>query len=194
MKASFAMLGLLALLVGGCGVMGKADTPVTMRLAPAFAPGGTVDRRSVAVAAVNGVGEAAKARYTYIDPARPGEINQARSLFWEEPPPHAVEHALVAALRTRFATVTGPDVALPADIRVLTVLNRFEEVSGEPGKAVVAFEATVIEHGKVTMAGKWCAVAQFAGTGPSERASAFAAALVSATTAFAQDIAAGTTG
>ncbi len=191
MKARLATLAIMTMAVAGCGVMGKADTPVTMRVAPVFAPAGKVDMRTVAVAAVDAEGDAAKARYTYVDPARPGEINQARSLFWEEPPPQAVERAIVAGLRTRFATVTGPDVSVPADIRVLTVLDRFEEVSGEPGRAVVRFEATVIEHGKVTRAGKWCAATPFAGSAPSDRASAFSAALVTAATAFAQDIATG---
>ena len=195
MKSKLAALSALATVVmlgiGGCGVMGKADAPVTLRIAPVFAPGGRVDSRSVAVAAVDAVGEAAKARYAYVDPARPGEINQAKSLFWEEPPPRAVERAIVAGLRTRFATVTGPELAMPADIRVLTVLDRFEEVSGEPGSAVIACEATVIEHGKVARAGKWCASAPFSGPGPSERAHAFEAALVAATTAFAQDLATG---
>lgn len=195
MKSNLATLGALATVVmlgiGGCGVMGKADAPIILRIAPVFPAAGKLDSRSVAVAAVDAVGEAAKSRYAYVDPARPGEINQAKSLFWEQPPPHVVERALVAGLRTRFASVTGPEVAAPADIRVLAMLDRFEELSAEPGQAVIAFEATVIDHGKVARTGKWCASAPFAGPGPSDRARAFEVALIAAVTAFAQDLATG---
>ncbi|WP_353230179.1 ABC-type transport auxiliary lipoprotein family protein [Novosphingobium sp.] len=189
------LAALIALGTGGCAVMGKADAPITLRLAPATgaAPATKPDPRSVSVAGVDATGAAAKTRYAFIDPTRPGEINQAKSLFWEVPPSKAVELALVTGLRARFAAVTGPGLSLPADLRVLTTLTRFEEVSGTPGSAVVAFDATVIEHGKVARTGTWCARAAFAGPSPSDRAQAFEAALTGATTAFAQDLASGAT-
>jgi ABC-type uncharacterized transport system auxiliary subunit len=202
MIARRAGIASLLLITAGCGVMGKADAPVTLRLAPifetpifetpAFGTAAVHDPRSVSVASPDAAPTAARTRYAYVDPARPGEVNQARTLFWEEPPPRALGRALVQALRTRFGSATGPEVSMPADLRVLPVLDRFEELSGNPGRAIVAFEATVIEHGKVARAGSWCASATFTGTSPGARAQAFEAALVSATGAFVQDLAAGT--
>ncbi len=192
MIARMAAIAPLLLITAGCGVMGKADAPVTLRLAPVFGAATAHDRRSVSVAPADAAPTAARTRYAYVDPARPGEVNQARTLFWEEPPPRALGRALVSALRARFASASGAEVAIPADLRVLPMLNRFEEVSGNPGRAVVAFEATVIEQGKVAHAGSWCASAPFAGNSPSARAQAFEAALASATGAFVQDLAAGT--
>ncbi|MGE1095319.1 hypothetical protein, partial [Pseudomonas zeae] len=79
--------------------------------------------------------------YAYVDAATPGEIRQAATLFWEEPPTTMLARALVAGLRTRFAAVTGPDLSLAADHRVVATLDRFEEVTGAGiAQAVVAFD------------------------------------------------------
>jgi ABC-type uncharacterized transport system auxiliary subunit len=172
--------------------MGKADTPITLRLAPRFAVmPAQPDSRSVTVAMVQAAGDAGRARYVYIDPARPAEINGANSLFWENPPPRELERALVAGLRTRFGTVAGPDISIATDLRVLTELEQFEEVSGVPGRAVIAFRTTVIAHGKIAQTGTYCATAPFAGPAPSDRARAFEQALTAAVTAFVQELAAG---
>ncbi len=57
--------------------------------------------------------------------------------------------ALVAGLRTRFAAVTGPDLSLAADRRVVATLDRFEEVTGAgTAQAVVAFDVTQVAQGK----------------------------------------------
>ena len=187
-RIALALLPALA----GCALVGKADAPVTLRLSSAVAaPATALDPRAVAVLPVHAGGDAAQTRYAYVDPARPGEIHQAASLFWDQPPPRLVERALVAGLRGRFVAVSGPEASLPADLREVTVLDRFEEVSGSPGRAVVAFDVTVIAAGKLARSASYCASVPFAGAGASERASAFDAALGAAAAAFARDLTTG---
>jgi ABC-type uncharacterized transport system auxiliary subunit len=185
----------LALLpaLGACALMGKADAPVTLRLSPAFAEAsGSRIAASVSVAPVLASGFVAAQRYAYVDPARPGEISQAKTLFWEQPPSRVLERALVEGLRRRFATVSGPEVSLPAEVRVVATLDHFEELStAGASKALVGFRASVISAGKVGLAGTWCASREIAGGTPTDRAHAFDQALAAAVSAFAQDMAAG---
>lgn len=194
MPAGLAALVLPAIL-SGCAMMGKADAPVTMRLAPAFAGDGQPMRAgSVTVSPVRAGGALAVQRYAYVDPARPAEINQAASLFWEEPPPRLVERALVSGLRSRYAVVTGPEAPVAADMRVIAILTHFEEVSS-PGAAMarVGFDATVIAGGKVVRSDTYCASAPIAGSAATDRARGFEAAVQGAVGAFVQALAKGST-
>ena len=180
----------LALALAGCAMMGKADAPVTMRLAPAFAATGQgLLAKSVMVSPVRAGGALAAQRYAYLDPARPAEINQAATLLWEEPPPRLVERALVAGLRSRYAVVTGPEAPVAADLRIIAVLTHFEERS-TPGAptAQVGFEASAIAGGKVVRTGSYCASAPIAGTDATARARGFEAAVQGAVTALVQDL------
>jgi len=153
--------------LAGCAALGKADKPVTMRLSPGFPTATPNLPGSIAVAPVQARGVTAALRYAYIDSAAPGEIRQAASLFWEEPPPRVIERALVAGLKTRFVTVSGPAVPVPADQRIAIVLTRFEETgAGGAARAVVAFDATVVKDGKITRSGS------FYGSMPIDTASA----------------------
>ncbi|GGZ10117.1 ABC-type transport auxiliary lipoprotein family protein [Novosphingobium colocasiae] len=190
------LTGLAALaLLSGCAMMGKADAPVTMRLAPAFAgDGAPVLAGSVTVSPVRAGGALAVQRYAYVDPARPAEINQAASLFWEEPPPRLIERALVSGLRGRYAVVTGPEAPVAADMRVIAILTHFEEVSA-PGvaQARVGFEASVVAGGKVVRTGSYCANAPIAGSTATDRARGFEAAVEGAVGAFVQALAKGAT-
>src|SRR5215204_4916680 len=126
MKAPAILPALLAACaaLSGCAAFKKADSPVTMRLSPSFAAASMKLPGSVAVSPVQARGVTAASRYAYIDASAPGEIRQAASFFWEEPPPRVLERALVAGLSARFETVTGPALALPADRRVVVTLTR----------------------------------------------------------------------
>lgn len=182
-------LSMLAALPGGCAALRKADAPATMRLAPDFgqAAMATEASGSVSVAPVQARGFAATARYTYVDAAAPGEVRQAATLFWEEPPANVVERALVAGLKTRFAIVRGTEVGLPADHRVIAILTRFEEVgAGGDAQATVAFDATMVSSGKAGSSASFCATAPVGGASPTLRARAFEAAIVTAVGRFVQ--------
>ena len=186
-----AAIGPIALaMLASCALTASPDQPVTMRLEPAFASssGPRVDK-SVAVAPVQASGAIAGLRYAYVDTSKTGVVSQAATLFWDQPPALIAQHALVDGLRTRFATVSGPEVSLPSDIRVVTVLDHFEEVTGGASKAEVGFDASVIEGGKIRQSGKYCAAAPIGGATPSDRVRAFESALTQAVGALAQDIA-----
>ena len=76
--------------LGGCAVVGKPETPTTMRLSPSFAePASARAATSLSVAAVQARGLTADRRYIYVDRAAPAELRQAATLFWEEPQPRA---------------------------------------------------------------------------------------------------------
>lgn len=175
-----AMAGALA----ACAAVKGADTPVTMRLSPSFAPASALVAGSIAVAPVQARGVTAAARYAYVDAAAPGEIRQAKTFFWEEAPPRLVERALVAGLRSRFATVSGPEVNVPAERRVVAVLDRFEELSaGADSRAVVAFDANMVSSGRIERTGRYCGSAPITGAGATDRARAFEAAVQTAVSA-----------
>lgn len=184
---------LLMLALAGCAALKGGDTPVTMRLSPRFAAGAVAASPSFAVAPVQARGIIGGLRYAYVDAAAPGEIRQAATLFWEEPPADSLARALVAGLRTKYASVTGPNLPLAADRRVVAVLDRFEEVSEAGGaKAVVAFDVTQLAGGKAIWAGRSCGSATVSGASGTARAAAFDRAIEQAVGGFVQDVAAGT--
>lgn len=189
------LLGIVpALLLTGCAALKGGDEPVVMRLSPAFGASQTAlaATPSIAVAPVQARGLSGASRYAYVDAAAPGVIRQAATFFWEEAPGTVLERALVAGLRTRFQAVTGPQLSIAADRRLITVLDRFEEVTGGQAQAVVAFDATLVAQGKALWAGRYCGTAPVAAGDGTSRARAFAAAVEMAVGALVQDVAAGT--
>lgn len=188
---------LLLCALPACAALKAGDAPVTMRLSPHFAPSQPstqpIASPSFTVAPVQARGLSGGMRYAYVDVAAPGEIHQAATYFWEEPPTDSLARALVAGLRTRFATVTGPALPLAADRRVVATLARFEEVSAASGaQAVVAFDVTQVAQGKAVWAGRYCATRPIASAAGTVRATAFQGAIEQAVTAFVQDAASGT--
>ena len=177
----------LACLTASCAAVKGGDEPVTMRLSPAFPADAQKQAGSIAVAPVQARGVTGAQRYAYVESGAPGEIRQAKSFFWEEPPPRILERALVAGLRGRYASVTGPELSLGADRRVVAVLNRFEEMSGAEAKAIVVFDASLIADGKLARSGHYCGSAPIGGASGSARAQAFEQAMKAAVTAFVQD-------
>ncbi|WP_311268736.1 ABC-type transport auxiliary lipoprotein family protein [Sphingobium sp. WCS2017Hpa-17] len=185
-------LMLLAAL-SACAALKAGDTPVILRLSPVFAPGQPIASPSFTVAPVQARGLSGGLRYAYVDAAAPGEIRQAATYFWEEPPADSLARALVAGLRTRFASVTGPSLPLAAERRVVATLDRFEEVSAPTGaQAVIAFDVTQVAQGKAIWAGRYCATRPIAAAAGTARAAAFQGAIEQAVVAFVQDVAAGT--
>jgi ABC-type uncharacterized transport system auxiliary subunit len=184
---------LLLMLLSACAALKGGDAPVTMRLSPRFAPAApSLAAPSFVVAPVQARGLIGGQRYAYVDAAAPGEIRQAATFFWEEPPADAVGRALVAGLRSRFASVSGPGLPLTADRRVVAVLDRFEEVSAAgSARALVAFDATQVMAGKAVTSGRYCGSAPIAGAAGSVRAAAFQTAIEQAVAAFVQDAASG---
>lgn len=175
---------LLFLALAGCAAVRGGEAPVTMRLGPGFAPGAPASG-SIAVAPVLARGLAGDRRYTYVTAAAPGELRQAASLFWEEPPPRVLERALADALRTRYAQVYPVATPLPADRRVVATLIRFEEEdAGAAPRAMVVFDASVTHAGRIERTGRWCAAAPIADPSGTTRARAFETALATAVAAF----------
>lgn len=186
-----ALLQLCAL--SACAALKPGDAPVTMRLSPQFAPGKTIATPGFTVAPVHARGLSGGMRYAYVNAVTPGEIHQAATYFWEEPPTDSLARALVAGLRSRFATVTGPALPLAADRRVVATLDRFEELSAASGsRAVVAFDVTQVAQGKALWAGRYCATRPIASAAGTVRAAAFQDAIEQAVAAFVQDVASGT--
>lgn len=178
---------LLAFALAGCAAVRGGDAPVTMRLGPTFA-GGVPEAGSIAVAPVLARGLAGDRRYTYVAASAPGELRQAATFFWEEPPPRVLERALADALRGRYAQVYPVATPLPADRRVVATLTRFEEEdAGAAPRAVVAFDASVTLAGRIERSGRWCATAAIADASGTTRARAFEAALSAAVGAFVAD-------
>ena len=175
---------LLALALAGCAAVRGGDAPVTMRLNPGFAAG-TPGAGSIAVAPVLARGLAGDRRYTYVVAAASGELRQAASLFWEEPPTRVLERALADGLRTRYTQVYPVATSLPADRRVVATLVRFEEEdAGASPRAVVAFDASVTHAARIERSGRWCATAPIADASGTTRARAFETALAAAVGAF----------
>ena len=190
--ACLLLPGLLLIALPGCAAMKGGDSPVTLRLSPRFAPAAPVAAPSFTVAPVQARGLIGGQRYAYVDALAPGEIRQAATLFWEEAPANMLARALVAGLRSRFASVTGPDLALAADRRVVATLDRFEEVSDAgAARATVAFDVTMVAQGKPVWAGRYCAVQPIAGAAGTVRAAAFQSAVEQAVAAFVQDAVSG---
>lgn len=87
-------------------------------------------------------------RLAYIDAAT-GELRQAASLIWEEPPPRAVE--LLTARFLRAAGVAGvvymADQRGEAEYTLAGRIERFELLTrpGTPGNAVVEIEFTLLD-------------------------------------------------
>lgn len=183
---------ILLLALAGCAALKGGDAPVTLRLSPRFAATAPAAAPSFVVAPVQAHGLIAGQRYAYVAAAAPGEIRQAATYFWEEPPADSLTRALVAGLRSRFASVTGPGLPLAADRRVVAALDRFEEV-GDAGtaRAVVAFDVTQLAQGKAMGAGRYCASVPIAAAAGTVRAAAFQQAIEQAVAAFVQDVAAG---
>lgn len=198
MIRALALMSLVPL--AACAARKGGDRPVTLRLSPAFAKVASVpvaDEPSFAVAHTQARGLTGALRYAYVDAAAPGEIRQAATLFWEEAPTVILSRALVAGLRTRFATVNGHELSLAADRRVVAVLDRFEEVTGDGGtgggaRAVVAFDVTQVARGKAVGAGRYCATQPIGSAAGTARAAAFRQAIEQAVSAFVQDVSAGT--
>jgi ABC-type uncharacterized transport system auxiliary subunit len=186
----------LALLGAGCAATRKAEAPKVLRLSPAFAAAAApATTPSLSVAPVLAGGVASQRRYAYVDRTAPREVKQAASLFWDEPPARVIERALVEGLRTRFAVVTGPDMAATADQRVIVRLDRLEEQTGggQLATAAVALDATAMatKTRTVTLTGRYCASSPIAGDAGSERAAAFERAVAEAVTRLADDLRAG---
>lgn len=180
----------LLMLLAGCAAVRGGDAPVTMRVAPTFAEGAPA-AGSIAVAPVLARGLAGDRRYTYVTAAAPGELRQAASLFWEEPPPRLLERALADALATRYAQVYPTATPLAADRRVVATLTRFEEAeAGAAPRATVAFDASVTRNGRVERTGRWCASEPIVDATGTTRAKAFETALAAAVSAFVMERAA----
>ncbi len=173
--------------------MKPAEAPSTLRASPSFAPGGLAPAGGLTVVApVSARGVAGDRRYTYVDRASPGEVRQAKSLFWDDPPPRVLERALVDGLRANLGPAVGPDVAAVGDRRLAVRLERFEEATGggAPAEAVVAFEVTALSglDRKLVLANRYCAHAPIAGEAPTDRARAFEAATADAVLQLAADL------
>jgi ABC-type uncharacterized transport system auxiliary subunit len=179
------------LLLGGCAAVRPAERPVTMRLAPAApARAASLLPAPFAVAPVQARGLAGALRYDYVDAAAPAEIRQAKTLFWEEPPIRVIERALIDALRSRYANVSGADISQPGARRVIAELDRFEETgAGGVARATVAFAISVT--GPTLSTGRYCASIPITGTSGTARARAFEAAIRETTEDFVQDMASG---
>ena len=184
---------LLCLALCGCAAVKSAEAPRVMRAAPVFTPA-TPGTLVTSVAPVMARGTAAERRYAYIDRAAPREVLQAATLFWEEPPPRIVERALVDGLRALVGPAAGSDTTVNADQRVIARLERFEEVTGGslPAEAAVAIDVTVMNAERhIRLTGRYCGSAPVASGEPSERATAFEAALRQAVEALARDMRSG---
>lgn len=189
----FANLALM-LALSGCAAMKGADDTTTMRLSPRFDASAPLAKPSFAVASVRAKGLSGGQRYTYVDATAPGEVRQAATLFWEVAPTQVLADALVAGLRGRYTTVTGPEITFDADRRVVATLDRFEEISASgAAQAHVAFDVTQVSKGKILGAGRYCATQPIAGTTGSARADAFRRAVEQSVSAFVQDVASGST-
>jgi ABC-type uncharacterized transport system auxiliary subunit len=191
MRPHFTLTAALALLLGSCAVMKEADAPVTMRLSPAFVA--TVPATltgSIAVAPVQAGGFTSGRRYVYIVANDPAQIRQAATLFWEYPPPDVMARALIDGLRTRFQTVSGPEVSLRTDSRVTVTLRRFEEVSaGGDSRALVAFDASIVKSGALVHSASFCGTAPISNASTTNRAKAFEGAIEQAVSGLVQDMA-----
>lgn len=183
---------LLAVALGACAAVGppakesvlRVDPPVPAW--PARAPG-----PPIALAPIVARGAAAERRYVYLDPATPGEVRQAATLFWEEPPPRLVERALTKGLAARLGAPVLPLDQAPGAARRLTLrLDRFEEAAGADARATVEMQAAVLADRTLLFAKRYCAAAPIAGPAPGQRAAAFEAALTRLTDALAADLSA----
>lgn len=182
-----ALVATLLLTLSGCAVLKGKDQVVTLRLRPSVPTvAGPVSPETVALATVRARGLTGQTRFAFITENEPGALQQARTLFWEEPPAQTLEHALATALRGRFAVVARRGMAVRADRRLTVTLTRFEEISGSRARAVVGFEAVMLGGGKIVRAGEWCASVPVAAGRPTARAQAFEAALVAAVGRFVQ--------
>lgn len=189
LPATFCAVG--ALMLSSCAAMKGAESNVTMRLSPRFQGGETAPAPSFAVAPVQGRGLTSGLRYTYVDAVAPGEVRQAARYFWEEPPTRVVERAIVAGLRGRYGTVSGPELSVAADRRIVAALERFEEIgAGGAAQAHVAFGASVTAAGKLLRSGRYCGTAPIPDASGTGRARAFEQAIQSAVAALVQDVAA----
>jgi len=191
-----ALLALALLVSSGCAATRKAEAPKVLRLSPTFAPAtAPAAAPSLSIAPVLAGGVASQRRYAYVDRAAPREVKQAASIFWDEPPARVLERALVDGLRTRFAVVTGAEMAATADQRLIVRLDRLEEQTGggQGAAAAVAFDATAVatKTRSVTLTGRYCASTPIAGGAGSERAAAFERAVADAVTRLADDLRAG---
>jgi ABC-type uncharacterized transport system auxiliary subunit len=171
-----------AALLAGCALTRPPEVETVMRLSVRFEPREPrATSPSVSVAPTQAGGFAAARRYAYVERDSPAVVRQAASLFWDEPPPVAVERALVDGLGARFASVAGPQSLVQADERITVRVERFEEVTGggQPAQAVVAFEATTVGTGgdRFGRTRRYCAAAPIASAEPSARAAAFETAL-----------------
>lgn len=185
-------------LLTGCAAAHGPERITTLRLASPGIAGAAVDRspRSIQVSPVQARGLTEGRRYVYIDAAAPADLREASTLFWEEPPAVALEHALVEALRSRFTSVAGSDMILQADERVVVRLDRFEEETSadRSARAIVAFDATAagMADRRVEFTGRYCAASPIDGAAPSTRAAAFSDAMSRAALTLAHDLASGT--
>lgn len=177
----------LACGLGGCALTRGADRPVLLKLDPLLPTVTAATRKvgAVALAPVTAEGTAGQLRYAYV--AADGSLRQAATLFWDQPPPRALEAALRDALGQRIAQVRAAGEPGSSDRRVTTSLVRFEEMSGPGARAVVELRARI--DGLRSWSGRWCAQAPLEGGSPGERAAAFNRASGAAIAALAADIA-----
>ncbi len=178
------------LLLGACAVVQKPDSVTVLRVSPRFETSASLGL-PIAVAPVMAQGAAADRRYAYVERAAPGEVRQAASLFWEEPPARIVQRAVVDGLSALAAPAVGPGTPVDASRRLTVQLERFEESAGEGAEAVVVFEASLTQNRALVFSGRYCATAPIAGASPTDRARAFEAALSAAVVNLARDVKSG---
>lgn len=182
----------LVLLLSGCALTRAPESVNVLRVSPRFEAATTATGEVIAVAPVMARGVAAERRYAYVERSAPGEVKQAATLFWEEPPPRIAERALVDGLRALTGAAVGPEAAVAGERRLTARLERFEEVTGDgAAEAAVALDVTLLDEGQARLAGRYCGTAAMTGSSPTERARAFEAALAGAVTQLAADIRAG---
>jgi ABC-type uncharacterized transport system auxiliary subunit len=186
---------LAVLTLSACAAVRPAESPKVMRVSPVFPTARTLAAGKLSIAPVQANGVASERRYAYVDAAAPSEVRQAATLFWDDPPPHMLEAALLSGLRARFASVTGPDVPAVGERRIIARLERFEEVTsvGGSASASIALEVTVLagDNRDVVLAGRYCATSPISAAAPSARADAFNAALIDLVQALGDDLASG---
>jgi ABC-type uncharacterized transport system auxiliary subunit len=181
-------------MAGGCALTRKPAAESIMRVEappPAVRPS-TPRSGLIALAPVLARGSAADRRYVYINPAAPREVQQAATLFWEEPPPRLVERALSLGLSARLgAPVVAADQAPGAERRLSVRVDRWEEHAGPTAAAAIQLDAAVIDlKGRALgFAKSYCASAPIPSDSPSARAGAFETALGGVLDALAADLA-----
>ena len=192
MSRPSAPLILLVLWLGGCAAVGAPRPTTTLRVdpAPPIAAAAANPLR-LSLAPVTASGADAGRRYVYVQASAPGEVRQAATLFWEEPPAAMVERALLRGLGARLGAPVLPTAVAAGEAQVLRVsLDRFEERDGGDQAAVVALNAVALDAATRTpvFARRYCGTAAIGGAARSSRSAAFEIALTQVMDALAVDL------